>query len=43
MKKYNSLEIEIMDACDVVSTSAGVETGRIPLDLGQPDESSYET
>ena len=31
MEKYNSPEIEIIDACDVVSTSSGVETEYIPF------------
>ena len=31
MKKYNSPEIEIVNACDVVTTSLSVETERIPL------------
>ena len=32
MKKYNTPEIEILDSPDVVSTSAEVETERIPLE-----------
>ena len=43
MKKYIAPEFEIIDSFDVVSTSDGVETGRIPLGLGTPNENSYET
>ena len=42
MKKYNTVEIEILNSPDVVSTSAEVETERIPLTYSV-NESSYNT
>ena len=42
MKKYNTPEVEILDASDVVSTSTEVETERIPL-MYSVNESSYNT
>ena len=37
MKKYNAPEIEIIDSPDVVSTSAEVETEKIPLSASDND------
>ena len=42
MKKYNTVEIEILNSPDVVSTSTEVETEKIPL-MASINESSYNT
>ena len=41
MKKYNSPEIEIVNACDVVTTSLSVETERIPF-YGESNAENYQ-